>query len=178
MSRMTLAMCAQSPEFLPSMPDPRPATEMSVQGNPPDTTSTKLRHGTASNVRMSSHTGNAGMLPSSWRASNTRRAYSSISTAQTQRHPSMCPASMPPPAPAKSASSFTAPPSPVAGLASGDVGGQKGGQQKRRQGCPSIVTGTSRARTCSPGLASTRTANANPATNATPHQKRSTRGPT
>lgn len=61
----------QSPERAPSMPAPFPAAEMSWHGKPPDTTSTRPRHGRPSKVHTSSQTGKGGSRPSFWRASST-----------------------------------------------------------------------------------------------------------
>lgn len=61
----------QSPERAPSMPAPFPAAEMSWHGKPPDTTSTRPRHGRPSKVHTSSHIGKGGSMPSFWRASST-----------------------------------------------------------------------------------------------------------
>lgn len=61
----------QRPERAPSMPAPFPAAEMSWHGKPPDTTSTRPRHGRPSKVRTSSQTGKGGSKPSFCRASST-----------------------------------------------------------------------------------------------------------
>ena len=100
----------QRPERAPSMPAPFPAAEMSWHGKPPDTTSTRPRHGRPSKVRTSSQTGKVGSSPSFCRASNTLADQGSSSTAQTVRNPSSSLPSIPPPAPAKRCSSFTPPP--------------------------------------------------------------------
>lgn len=97
----------------PSSPSPVPAVLMSWHGKPPETTSTTPRHGCPSKVRTSSQTGNGDRWPSFWRCMSRRAQKALISTAQTHRQPSKCPPRMPPPAPAKSASSFKPPPAPV-----------------------------------------------------------------
>ena len=61
----------QRPERAPSMPAPFPAAEMSWHGKPPDTTSTRPRHGRPSKVRTSSQTGKGESKPSFCRASST-----------------------------------------------------------------------------------------------------------
>jgi hypothetical protein len=49
-SPMILAMCRHIELASPSIPAPFPAQEMSVQGKPPETTSTIPRHGFPSKV--------------------------------------------------------------------------------------------------------------------------------
>ena len=63
----------QRPLRAPASPAPFPATLMSWQGNPPDTTSTMPRHGLPSKVQMSSQIGNLGKSPSACRCSKTLR---------------------------------------------------------------------------------------------------------
>ena len=108
-SPTTLAMCAHIPDRFPLIPTPFPAAEMSWHGKPPDMTSTMPRHGLPSKVCMSSQIGKGGKNPSFCLAHSTLAGYGSHSTAQTVRHPSSFPASMPPPAPANRASSFIRP---------------------------------------------------------------------
>jgi hypothetical protein len=57
-------------------------------------------------VRTSSQIGKGGSAPSFWRAASSPAAKGFHSTAQTVRHPTSLPPSIPPPAPAKRANSF------------------------------------------------------------------------
>jgi hypothetical protein len=95
-----------SPLRSPPIPAPLPAQEMSWQGKPPHTASTRPRQGFPSKVRTSSQMGNLGRMPSRCRWSNTDRQYASISTAHTQVCPRSIPPRIPPPAPANRCSSF------------------------------------------------------------------------
>src|ERR1019366_4228216 len=77
--------------------------------NPPETTSTSPFQSRPSKVQTSSHMGNGGKCPSFCRCISRRAQKGMISTAATVFHPRSFPPSMPPPAPAKSASSRISP---------------------------------------------------------------------
>lgn len=97
----------QSPLLLPLIPFPLPATEMSWQGNPPVMMSMCPHHSLPLNVRMSSQIGNGRNIPSLCLRRRMSLANWSISTAQTVCHPRIWLPRMPPPAPAKRASSLS-----------------------------------------------------------------------
>lgn len=100
-ARMILAISRHNPLRVPSIPSPSPAALMSWHGKPPQTASTRPRHGLPSNVPTSSQIGNLGRYPSRWRWSRTALRNGSISTAQTGVCPSKILPRMPPPHPAK-----------------------------------------------------------------------------